>query len=111
MSDRGLTLVTTRKSHRKMIEEEATQMAERERIEIGKYLVVDPKICHGQLTFKGTRVMVRPVLRALQRGESWEEIKQGWPTVSEEAIKEAIELAIEKLVESYEFEEELREVV
>jgi uncharacterized protein (DUF433 family) len=55
--------------------------------------------------------MVRPVLRALQRGESWEEIKQGWPTVSEEAIKEAIELAIEKLVESYEFEEELREVV
>ena len=58
-------------------------MSENERIEIGKYLVVDSKICHGQLTFKSTRVMVRPVLRALQRGESWEEIKQGWPTVSE----------------------------
>ncbi len=86
-----------------------------ERIEIGKYLVVDSKICHGQLTFKGTRVMVRPVLRAFQRGESWDEIKQGWPTVSEEAIQEALALAIEKLVDSYEFEdefeEELREAV
>lgn len=90
-------------------------MATRERIEIGKYLVVDSKICHGQLTFKGTRVMVRPVLRSFQRGESWDEIRQGWPTVSEEAIKEALELAIEKLVDSYEFEdefeEELREAV
>ena len=90
-------------------------MSEKERIEIGKYLVVDSKICHGQLTFKGTRVMVRPVLRALQRGESWDEIRQGWPIVPEEAIKEAIGLAIEKLVDSYEFEdefeEELREAV
>jgi uncharacterized protein (DUF433 family) len=90
-------------------------MSENERIEIGKYLVVDSKICHGQLTFKGTRVMVRPVLRALQRGESWNNIRQDWPTVPEEAIKEAIGLAIEKLVDSYEFEdefeEELREAV
>jgi len=91
-------------------------MAERERIEIGKYLVVDPKICHGQLTFKGTRVMVSTVLRALQRGESWGDIRQDWPTVPEEVIKEAIGLAIEKLVDAYEFEEdeyeeELREAV
>lgn len=91
-------------------------MAEHERIEIGKHLVVDSKICHGQLTFKGTRVMVRPVLRGLQRGESWDEIRQDWPTVPEEAIQEALGLAIRKLVESYEFEEyefeeELREAV
>ncbi|MBC8228386.1 DUF433 domain-containing protein [bacterium] len=81
-------------------------MAEHKRIEIGKYLVVDSKICHGQLTFKGTRVMVSPVLRALQRGESWDEIRQDWPTVPDEAIQEALELAIEKLVDSYEFEED-----
>ncbi|MFQ6042119.1 MAG: DUF433 domain-containing protein [Candidatus Poribacteria bacterium] len=91
-------------------------MAERKRIEIGKYLVVDSKICHGQLTFKGTRIMVSPVLRALQRGEPWEEIKQGWPTVPDEAIRESLGLAIEKLVDFYEFEEdefeeELREAV
>jgi uncharacterized protein (DUF433 family) len=90
-------------------------MAENGRVEIGKYLVVDSKICHGQLTFKGTRVMVSPVLRALQRGESWDEIKRGWPTVPDEAIKEALGLAIKTLLDSYEFEdefeEELREAV
>jgi len=51
-------------------------MAERKRIEIGKYLVVDSKICHAQLIFKGTRVMVGPVLRSLQRGESWDDIRR-----------------------------------
>jgi uncharacterized protein (DUF433 family) len=56
------------------------------RIEIGQYLVVDPKICHGQLTFKGTRVMVEDILEALRRGESWDEIRRGWPTVPPEAI-------------------------
>ena len=90
-------------------------MAQNGRVEIGKHLVVDPKICHGQLTFKGTRVMVGPVLRALQRGELWQEIKQGWPTVPEGAIEEALGLAIDKLVETYEledeFEEEFREAV
>ena len=54
-------------------------------------------------------------LRALQRGESWDEIRQDWPTVPEEAIQEALALAIEKLVDSYEFEDEfeyeLREAV
>ena len=59
----------------KVIEKKATQMAERKRIEIGKYLVVDSKICHAQLIFKGTRVMVGPVLRSLQRGESWDDIR------------------------------------
>ncbi|MGA9347737.1 MAG: DUF433 domain-containing protein [Anaerolineae bacterium] len=26
------------------------------KVEIGSYLVIDPEICHGQMTFKGTRV-------------------------------------------------------
>jgi len=71
-------------------------MEENERIEIGKHLVVDPKICHGQLTFKGTRVLVRTVLKAFLRGESWKSVKQDWPTVPEEAVQEALGLAIDK---------------
>lgn len=79
-------------------------------MEIGQYLVSDPHICHGQLTFKGTRVMVRTVLGAFQRGESWEEIRQGWPTVPPEAIQEALALATESLVKSAEAETALEEV-
>lgn len=30
-----------------------------ERIEDGEYIVADPRICHGALTFKGTRIFVR----------------------------------------------------
>jgi uncharacterized protein (DUF433 family) len=82
----------------------------KKRIEIGRYLVVDPHICHGQLTFKGTRVMVRTVLEALQRGESWEEIRQGWPTVPPAAIQEALALATERFVKSVESTAAMKEV-
>jgi len=30
--------------------------------EVGQYLISDPEVCHGQLTFKGTRILVRSVL-------------------------------------------------
>jgi uncharacterized protein (DUF433 family) len=32
------------------------------RRELGRYLVADPEICHGQLTFKGARILVKSVL-------------------------------------------------
>lgn len=35
---------------------------------IGRYIVVDPKICHGKLTFKGTRIMVSDVLEQIEEG-------------------------------------------
>jgi uncharacterized protein (DUF433 family) len=86
------------------------QQRNSQRVEIGKYLVVDPKICHGQLTFKGTRVMVRTVLEAFRRGESWDRVRRGWPTVAPEAIQEALALAAEKLVKSAEAEAVMKKV-
>jgi uncharacterized protein (DUF433 family) len=82
----------------------------RKRIEVGQYLVSDPKICHGQLTFKGTRVMVRTVFEAFERGESWDEVRRGWPTVPPEAIREALALAAERLVRSVEAKAAVKEV-
>jgi len=35
--------------------------------EFSKYIVAHQGICHGQLTFKGTRVLVRLVLESLAR--------------------------------------------
>ncbi len=31
------------------------QVEHKKRVELGKYVVSDPAICHGKLTFKGTR--------------------------------------------------------
>ena len=66
----------------------------RRRIELGRHIVADSKICGGQPTFKGTRIMVWIVLEQLDRGLTWREILQEWDgRVSEEAISEAIAIA------------------
>ena len=71
------------------------------RVELGKHIVADPEICHGQPTFKGTRIMVWIVLDQLERGMTWKEIVGEWDgKVFEEAIAETI--AIAHLVEKHE---------
>ncbi len=70
---------------------------ETERVEIGKYLVVDPAICHGQMTFAGTRVPVDTVLTYLARGYSIDQLVRSWPELSKPAIEEAIFLASQSL--------------
>lgn len=63
-------------------------------LRVGKHLIADPRVCHGKLTFKGTRVLVQAVLYHLARGESIEAIREAWPALSPEAIKEALHLAM-----------------
>jgi uncharacterized protein (DUF433 family) len=67
-------------------------------IELGKYVVSDPKICHGYLTFKGTRVMVGPVLAALAEGRNKKSILRSWPRLTWEAVQEAQLLAVHRLI-------------
>ncbi len=71
-----------------------------ERVELGRYIVADPEICHGKPTFKGTRIMVWQVLDALARGESADEIVAAWDgKVSKSAIGETVRLAREALLD------------
>jgi uncharacterized protein (DUF433 family) len=70
------------------------------RIELGRHVVADPKICGGQPTFTGTRIMVWIVLEQLERGLTWAEITREWDgKVRDEAIAEAI--TISGLVEKH----------
>jgi uncharacterized protein (DUF433 family) len=78
-------------------------MGARKRKELGQFIVADPEICHGQMTFKGTRVFVKDVLAMLAKGYSWERISYEFDgQVSSEAIAEAIALASEALIEKTE---------
>ena len=71
-------------------------------LELGNYIVADPKICHGKPTYKGTRIMVWQVLAMLERGESWDYIRQAWPgRVGDEAIAETIHLARASLLDEH----------
>ncbi len=75
-------------------------MRSRKRKELGQYVVADPEICHGQLTFKGTRIMVKSVLYYVAQGKDWDWISQAYlGKVSRDAIAEAVSLASEALLE------------
>lgn len=60
----------------------------------GEYIVADPRICHGKLTFRGTRILVHIVLEQVARGMDWDEIVSEWRgDVSKAAIADAVMLA------------------
>ena len=61
---------------------------------IGRYVIVDSEICHGQPTFRGTRILAKDVLEQVAQGMAWESIEKQWRgAVSRKAITEAVRLA------------------
>lgn len=58
---------------------------------INKYIVADPKICHGKPTFKGTRIMVWQVLDMLSAGENEKNIQEPFPGIGKKHIQAALE--------------------
>jgi uncharacterized protein (DUF433 family) len=78
-------------------------MRARKRKELGQYIVTDPEICGGQLTFKGTRIFVKDVLAMLAKGYDWKRICSEFDgRLSHAAIAEAIALASNALIEKTE---------
>lgn len=64
-----------------------------------RYIVADPKICHGRPTFRGTRIMVWQVLEMVADGEDWDKISNAWVSaIPKEAIAEAVSLAAQVFV-------------
>lgn len=62
--------------------------------QVGRHIVSDPKICHGQPTFRGTRILVADVLDQVSEGLAWETIVEEWHgSLTPEAITEAVTLA------------------
>jgi len=66
---------------------------------LGRYIIADPRICHGKPTFRGTRILVADVLEQVASGMAWEAIIEEWRgTLTKDAIAEAIRLARDALV-------------
>jgi hypothetical protein len=94
---------------------------------MGRYIVSDNRICHSKPTFRGTRILVADVLDQVAEGMAWESIDiqnkiwtalsapntglslkhylkvyiiEGWhDSISKEALKEAVQLARQALLE------------
>ena len=66
---------------------------------LGRFIVADPKICHGKLTFKGTRVLVEDVLEMVSQGYGFDYIiTQFNNSITKDAISEVISLGKESLL-------------
>jgi len=65
---------------------------------LGRYIISDPSICHGEPTFRGTRILVKDVLEQIESGMAWEAIIEEWRgTLTKEAIADAVHLVREAL--------------
>jgi len=77
--------------------------AEAARVEpkvVGRYVVTAPMICHGEPTFRGTRIMVSQVLEQVASGMDWEAICEEWRgAIGKDAIGEAVRLASQVFAE------------
>lgn len=70
------------------------------RLMLGRYIVADPKICHGKPTIRGTRIMVSQVLDQVALGMDWESISERWGgSIPKEAIAEAVHLSSRAFIE------------
>lgn len=67
------------------------------------YISVDPRVCHGQVCFKGTRIMAYLVLEMLEAGETPQDIiTKAYPQLTKEHIQAALHYAAE-VIKSGEF--------
>lgn len=64
------------------------------RIDINEHIVADEEICGGDLTFRGTRILVKDVIGLLGAGITIEEIlKEYYPELTREYIFASLKLA------------------
>lgn len=63
---------------------------------LSRFIVIDPEICHGQPTFRGTRILVKDVLDQVATGVAWEAFTDDWRgSAARDAIAEAVGIASE----------------
>ena len=58
-----------------------------------RHIIRDPKICGGELVFKGTRVTLRTVLASLATGDTAEAILTDFPSLTLDDVRAAIAFA------------------
>lgn len=68
-------------------------------MQVHRRIVVDPNICHGKPTIKGSRIMVANILSLLAGGYNLAQILDYYPELQEEDVKAAIEYALSAIGE------------
>ncbi len=56
---------------------------------------IDPRICHGQASVKGTRIPVHQIVRMLASGDTVEDLLTDYPSLTREDIMACLDYAAE----------------
>ena len=56
-------------------------------------ITIDPKVCLGQPTLRGTRITVSVVLKMLAGGKSVAEVLRAYPELEAEDVQQAMQYA------------------
>ena len=67
---------------------------------------INPRICGGKPVIRGTRIPVAVIMAQLAEGQTWEDVRRGYPELSEEDIRAALQYASAS-VENIEYTEAL----
>ena len=56
-------------------------------------ITIDPEVCHGKPTIRGSRLMVTTILELLASGMTTDEILEDYPLLEKEDIQACLEYA------------------
>ena len=56
-------------------------------------IVIDPEICNGKPTIRGTRITAQTILEFLGAGDSIEEVMDAYPTLTRDDVQACIDYA------------------
>jgi len=64
-------------------------------------ITLNPEICNGKPTIRGTRITVQTILEFLSAGDSAEEVLQQYPSLTLEDIKACLQFATMLMSRNY----------
>lgn len=57
-------------------------------------ITIDPTVCHGKPTIRGSRMLVTTILELLASGMTWEEIRADYDGLESEDIQACLHYAV-----------------
>jgi uncharacterized protein (DUF433 family) len=54
---------------------------------------INPRVCNGKPVIKGTRIPIAVILDQIAEGNTWEDVLAGYPELTIEDIKSALQYA------------------
>lgn len=58
-------------------------------------ITIDPTICHGKPTIRGSRLLVTTILELLAGGANWSELKEEYAGLTDDDIRACLDYAVQ----------------